>query len=248
MTALASDLEVLSQREFRFGSALRRAFGIYSRNAVSFSIVGMFAYLPVAAITLYSRTFSPNERALWDAGGLLFYLLLQPIVTAVILHAAFQDMRGRPARLGESVQRGLQRVFPLIGVTVLTMLGVILGTLLLIIPGVILWIRWYLAAAVCVVEQKGPLGSLDRSTELTKGNRWKLFAAVLITLIVGAAVEGLIALLFDFPITSVVVVAVDGVWQGIGAGFGSVLTVVFYHDLRVLKEGADIESIASVFD
>ena len=38
------------------------------------------------------------------------------------------------------------------------------------------------------------------------------------------------------------------IWTAIGAAFSSVVIAVAYHDLRVAKEGVDIEQIAAVFD
>ncbi len=38
------------------------------------------------------------------------------------------------------------------------------------------------------------------------------------------------------------------IWNGIWGAFYAIAVVVTYHDLRVAKEGIDIEQIASVFD
>ncbi len=247
MTELAADLGVLSQREFRVGRAFSKAFEVYSRNAVSFSIVAFLAWLPTGAITLYSINLPLAERGNWLIGAGLLYYMIHTITTAAILYAAFQDMRGLPVKLGESVQHGLRRLLPLVGATILMFLGLWLGLALLIIPGLMLLMRWYLISPVCVVEQKGPLGSLKRSAELTKGSRWKLFAAFLILFIASIVLAAPIALL-STTISPLAALAANGILRSIIGAFGSVLTVVFYHDLRVEKEGVDIESIASVFD
>jgi hypothetical protein len=156
-------------------------------------------------------------------------------------------MRGRPVRLGESIQRGLGRFFPLIGGGILVGLGMMLGFILLIVPGFMLYTRWYVFAPVCVVEQKGPLGSMKRSAELTKGNRWKLFAIFIIVILTATLIGGAIRLVLA-AMSPILALAVSGLWQGVWSAFNNILSVVIYHDLRVAKEGADIESIASVFD
>ena len=38
------------------------------------------------------------------------------------------------------------------------------------------------------------------------------------------------------------------IWGAIGSAFSSIVLAVTYYDLRVAKEGIDIEQIASVFD
>src|SRR5262249_50639540 len=203
--------------------------------------------LPVGLINYLTLGMPQNQRLFWSGGAALLGGILQLVAVAAILFATFQDMRGRPYSIGESVQRGLRRFFPLIGGGMCAGRGVMLGFVLLIIPGFLLFTRWYSFAPVCVVEQKGPLGSMKRSAELTKGNRWKLFAIFIITLLVAALIGGLVSwvLLSMSPIVSL---AAQGLWQGVWSQFTNFLSVVIYHDLRVAKEGADIESIASVFD
>src|SRR5262249_49898 len=130
----------------------------------------------------------------------------------------------------------------------LVALGVMLGFAFLAVPGLILYTRWYVFAPVCVVEAKGPLGSMRRSAELTKGNRWKIFAIAIIVLVCGALVDELINLVLIVPMPPFADFAVRAVFEGAWFAFSNIMSVVIYHDLRAAKEGADIESIASVFD
>jgi len=165
----------------------------------------------------------------------------------VVSHAALQDMRGRAVNLGESVQVGLDRAVPLLGVLILLGLGVWLGCLLLVIPGIMLAVRWYIAVPVCVVERLGGTSALGRSAELTKGHRWKIFGLMLIVGFGGGiagAVLGGIAALGGLVVSLIVQFVV----QVVAAAFGAVLATVIYHDLRVAKEGVDTDRIASVFD
>ncbi|CAI49254.1 uncharacterized protein NP_2326A [Natronomonas pharaonis DSM 2160] len=59
------------------------------------------------------------------------------------------------------------------------------GTLLLVIPGLFLLVSFAFYLVVIGVEDEGPLSSLRRSWQLASGNRWRLFALILI---VGIAV------------------------------------------------------------
>src|ERR1051326_4547997 len=92
-------------------------------------------------------------------------VVLQMLSQAVVLYGAFQDMRSRPIDLGEALRVALGRLLPIIGVAICVSIGVFLGSLLLIVPGLILMTMWYVATPVCVVEQKGPLASMGRSSE-----------------------------------------------------------------------------------
>ncbi len=273
MPQFASDLGVYSQREFRVGEAVSKALEVFSRNAVPFSLVGIVVWLPLGIATMLAMQRPPQQAQAIIGGASLLYIFLQLAVVAAILHATFQDMRRREVNMGESIQRGLKRFFPLLGTGILLFLGLVLGAAVLIVPGAvltrsnqqmgvvvtvlgvivvvvsmfILLARWYVFAPVCVVEKEGPFGSLKRSAALTQGNRWKLFAIYLLLTLVGGVASVFIKFVLTAALPIVGIVA-SGLWQGVFSAFNNVLSVVIYHDLRVAKEGVDIESIASVFD
>jgi hypothetical protein len=68
------------------------------------------------------------------------------------------------------------------GVSLLGGLGVILGFLLFVIPGLVLMTRWTAAFALVVADDEG-VNALGESWELTRGNFWPIFAAMLVGLI-----------------------------------------------------------------
>ena len=81
-------------------------------------------------------------------------------------------------------------IWGFVGRSLLMMIG-----LLLVIPALILYVMWFVAIPVCVVEQLGPFRSLGRSRQLTKGHRWKILGLLLVilipALIVGAILGGI---------------------------------------------------------
>jgi uncharacterized membrane protein len=107
---------------------------------------------------------------------------------------------------------------------------------------------WFVGTQVCVVERLGPWTSLKRSAQLTKGHRWKIFGLMLLLIVVSLIGSTLIELALapfgSFILTS----GASLIWAAIWGAYYAVAVVVAYHDLRVAKEGIDIEQIASVFD
>jgi hypothetical protein len=248
MSGLTADLGSLSQREFRVGGALDKAISVFFRNILPFSLLSLVAWLP-AGFLMFTALGLPLEQrngliGLSSIVGLLFQL----VAMAAILQATFQDLRGRPVNMGTSIMHGLNRFFPLIGGIFLIAIGAMLGLVLLVIPGIMLIVRWYIFAPVCVVEKLGPLASMKRSAQLTEGNRWKLFALIVILGIIGAIASALIVLALSATLSPMAALGMRGIWQAVWSAFTNVLTVVIYLDLRRAKDGADIESIASVFD
>ena len=157
-------------------------------------------------------------------------------------------MRGRPIDLGEALRVALGRLLPIIGVAICAAIGVFIGTLLLVIPGLILMTMWYVATPVCVVEQKGPLSSMGRSSELTKGHRWKIFGMILLVIIGGVIVSAILIGVLALAGSTVLEILGNLLWNGVWGAFYAIFVVVTYHDLRVAKEGVDVHEIAAVFD
>jgi len=122
-----------------------------------------------------------------------------------------------------------------------------LGMILLIVPGIILMLMWYVALPACVVEGLGPVGSLMRSAELTKGHRWQILGLIIVVAIVGGIIVG-IAGATGVTLGGVAVAIIQYLVQSIVGVYGAVLIVVLYRDLRVAKDGIGTEQIAAVFD
>jgi hypothetical protein len=174
-------------------------------------------------------------------------MILSTLSYAIILHAAFQDMRRRPVRLAESLGIGLSRFFPLIGLAFVAGFLMLLGLVLLIIPGLMLYTMWFVGVPACVVERLGPWAGLRRSRELTKGSRWKLLALALLLLVgsIGSSVIEFVLEALGGPYAGL---GGQLIWTAIWSAFSAVVIAVTYYDLRVIKEGVDIEQIAAVFD
>jgi len=239
--------------DFRVGNVFSRAWWVFSRNFFTFTLVTAFASVP-------SLLMPANPLEHQGAAGLLVLLLivLGTLSQAVVLYAAFQVMRGRPVDLAESARIGLRQVFFLVVLSIVVTVLATLGSALLIFPGIMLFMMWFVATPVCVVERLGPFASMGRSRELTKGHRWKLFGMLLLLLIpalIIGAIIGVIAvaatgsfLTLASAMTTTVGQIVNLAWNAVWTAFFAILIVVTYHDLRVAKEGVDTDQIAAVFE
>jgi uncharacterized membrane protein len=146
-----------------------------------------------------------------------------------------------------------RRFLPLVGVAILVSLLFWLGSVLLIVPGLIVNAMYYVAAPACVAEQAGVRASLSRSRFLTKGHRLQIFGAFVLVWIVLlitniAITAAVIALAGPVTMAMRAVQVVSYVVPAFLGAFNAVLVGVFYYQLRVAKEGVDIDKIASVFD
>jgi uncharacterized membrane protein len=204
-------------------------------------------------------------------------ILLMPISEAIIFYIAVQHMRRSPVNLVEGLEVGLRRFFPLIGIRLLVALALVGVSLLAgILAGVIaaagaaagtaavaivvglcvivfgvayfmLIMMWSVAGPVCVVERLGPMKSLGRSRELTKGHRWKIFGLTLLLLLCTLPL-GIASGAAGYFLTPVLRAAIGLIWNAIWLAFFWIMYVVTYRDLRVANEGIDTDQVATVFE
>jgi hypothetical protein len=235
--------------EFRIGRAMSRGFEVLFGNFFVFIAISAIAAAPLFLFTLAS-TIGVHSTAASAAAivGLLLHFVLAALCQAMIVYATFQALRGRPVRAGESMARGLQRLGAVLLTSIVTGIIVGIGTILLVIPGIIASVIMCVAIPACIVERLGPVESIERSSYLSRGYRWPIFGAFfalgIAEIIAGALITGLTKgseLVWLDP-------AITAVWNTLVTAYQTVLVAIIYHDLRVVKDGIDLEHIASVFD
>jgi MFS family permease len=244
-----------AEGDFSVGRVLNRTFSVLTRNFLTFFTVTAVASLPSVLLS-QSASLDPSMATGEDMAlgvgllllgmfvGIVLYTLSQPIV----LYGAFQDMRGRPVSLTESLQVGLRRFFSILGLAISMSLLMALGFIFFVVPGFILMSMWFVATPVCVVEQLGPFSSMGRSRRLTKGYRWRIFGLILLLFLISGIISPTLGLAMGAIGGKALVLIGALVWSGVWGAFYAIAAVVAYHDLRAAKEGIDIEQIAAVFD
>ena len=68
-------------------------------------------------------------------------------------YGVFQYLRGKKAAMGNCLSVGLSRMFPVIGVAILSGLMIFGGLILLVIPGLIFMTMVYVAVPTAIVER-----------------------------------------------------------------------------------------------
>ena len=126
----------------------------------------------------------------------------------------------------------------------------IVGGILMIVAPVIAFIRLSLGPPVVVVEDVRGTGAIRRSWRLTRGHFWRLFALLILSTLIG----GVALLIITIPTEAIAAIIGPGGWpvSALGSTLASVLItpfsvliiVLFYFDMRIRKEGFDIEVMA----
>src|SRR5262249_51092989 len=196
-TAFSAVTPVVAESEFRIGRVFSRTVSLLSRNFPIYFAVAAIAAVPGVLLEKIEVSKS-GVHANWPFLAIVLMLVLGPLSQAIMLHAAFQDMRGRPVSLIDAVRVSFSRFLPLLGIAICSGVAIGVGVLLFILPGLVLMTMWYVATSACIVERLGVFASMGRSTELTKGHRWQVFGMILLVTIpaavIGVVVKSTLAL------------------------------------------------------
>jgi hypothetical protein len=222
-------------------------------------LVGVASSAQVASMSAGagSTAFSPAALVAGIGGGLLL-LVLTFILTgagqAATIFAVSDIYLGRAASIRSSFQQVRGHVAQALGAILLMGLVIGAGFILLIIPGIFLMCRCAVTVPASMLEDEGPGTALSRSMELTKGFAMQVFVVFLLAwaLALGAA------MVFQLPFTLLAATPRPHVlplgWlilQDAGGFVAQVLvapiqTIAFslmYYNLRVRKEGFDLEHL-----
>jgi hypothetical protein len=163
---------------------------------------------------------------------LLDYALVGPLVSALHIHAVIRIGQGDTPRLAQIAVRGL-RVLPVVVAAVIVAgLGIALGFLALIVPGVVLALRWSVVAQVAAVEHEGWIPSLRRSSALTRGHYWHIFGLFVITTLVNGGVNFAAAAVHLGSTSGAASVALGIGTRTITASFSALTLAILFFDLR----------------
>lgn len=262
---MATGASTLGQREMSIGRVFERAFTAVKTNpgvilGLAFAI-GAVPALLVGYLFVQFGFGSPqamagiSPRAMIAAGllSVLVGLVISAIVQGAMTRATISASEGRKATFGESLGTGLRVALPLIGLAILSGIGVALGMLLLLVPGIILALMWSVAVPTLVIERRGILGSLGRSNDLTKGAKWKILGIVLIVFVsywLLSIIAGVVGLAAYGPasggLTVMNLLGSAILSTLLNAAWGTVQPSI-YVELRQWKEGTSVEALEEVF-
>jgi hypothetical protein len=258
-------------RNVSIGRIFSRAFGTIGSNPLTtLGIAFLFSALPSVALLFAAQ----NLQSFWLASmaglgsgaivgiaafSFLIYMLLWMITQGALARTTVAFSEGGKASLGESVAAGLRAAVPLLLLALLTSVACTIGFALLLVPGIILYVMWSVAAPSLVEERLGPIEALARSSDLTRGTRWKIFGLTLVLVamyFLFAALIGMLSVMIDGGIDdfaanggtlSLADIAINLVSSTITAGIGGVMYGSVYVELRDWKDGPRTDTLADIF-
>jgi len=227
------------------GGLVAKSLGIYFGNLLPFTLLAVLVYAPWIAVRFAFES-SPTQALLWS--GTILQQLGGQVLAGALTYGVVQKLRGQPAAIGDVVVVGVRSFLRVLLVGIVYGLLVGCGTLLLIVPGMILLTVYYVALPAAVLESKGVGGAMQRSSGLTRGNRWPIFGAVVLFTIVMIGVGMLLGLATVTTTDEVPPMWLEVAFTVLLAPFGATMPAVCYFMLRTGKENTDCQKTEAVFD
>lgn len=214
-------------------------FQLYGRYPLLFLILAAAVVVPYWLIVLAVTGAGPfNQRGVAAGISLLLTLidsaLVDPLVSALHVHAVEEVEEGRTPRLGPVARQGLM-VLPMVAAAVImSWLAFAGGLLLLVLPGVYVFFRLSVTAQAAAIERQGWSPALRRSWALTEGNllhvAFFVVCVALITLPPGLLLHHVLR-----EETTALTFVAGVAWQVLVISFEALAAAVLYFDLRARR-------------
>lgn len=244
--------DVPALRPLSLGEVLDVSFGLYRSLFVPLVVVAVICQAIPMTLGVYLGV---SQGLFVNITLSLLYVVLAAILGSLGVAASTfivsDAYLGRETSATVALHRALGLLGRLIIISFLTWILVGLGFLLVIVPGIILLSGLLLGPVVAVLEAPpSATAAMGRSWELTRGFRGKVFLTMIVALcllmVPSIAIGGLGALFGDTEgAAALVIVVLESVLQIFIYPFVYVVMTVLYYDLRVRKEGFDLELLAS---
>jgi hypothetical protein len=231
----------------KFSKILNETFTIYGRNFLRLWAIAAVAAVIAGVFTLWDQTGirvsvgTPAGRILGYVLVALFFLVVNLVVSALVdgalIYAISEQHFQQPIDFRRVFRFTGSRAGPLVGSQLLAVFAC-LGLFITVIGipfAVYFLIRWSFVEQVAMLEGRRAREALSRSSDLVKGNWWRVAG----TLLVFFGISWLLSLVSNFvPVLGPIIGGV------VSIPINAAARTLLYYDLRVRKEGYNFEMLA----
>jgi hypothetical protein len=159
----------------KFAEALR----LWYTNLLVIVAIVLTVWLPGNLFAEYLIWYVPSDDEVGRSYriGAIIEGVFGPICSGALVYTFAQVKKGRRPGYYEAIAVGFRNWGRLFSARFFAGIWIVLGLLLLVVPGIVLMVRYAFIDAVVVLEGSGGDFARSRSSELTRGFRWKIFLA-----------------------------------------------------------------------
>jgi hypothetical protein len=246
-------------RKLSFGETLGTAFNLYFDNFVPLFVISLVCNFP-SLLFLHTSGIGgmgnpPMNKALAGLILVIINLGTSTLCTALIIELISKKYLKQHQGLGQYFQNVLPFIFPILGLTIMELIIIGLGFLAFIIPGIFLALALSVAAQALIVEGQTVMGSISRSFFLTKEKKLEIFGFglifFLIFYVIGIILQQfktmIVQMGFSFQTRYVLIYGIDHLVNILIMPISSCIFILVYFNLRIEKEGFDLEHLVDQF-
>jgi hypothetical protein len=184
----------------------------------------------------------------------LLVLVGNMLCQAALTKSVSESYLNREISVGQAYRFVLPKLLTLIAASLVVGLVVGVGFLLLVVPGVIFSLWFYLTTPCIVVEGCGAFGGMSRSRALVSGNLGKVFLVGLLVIVttwvigIPLGMIGRLCMMLlvgdNMMLAAFVRQCANVIAQILAVPIGASAFILLYYDLRIRKEGFDLEMLA----
>lgn len=223
------------------------AFQVFRRDPLQFIVATAAVYVPWLVLRLVfdlgvSGEIPSVQQALTAAGiGIVVYALVGGVITVI----ASDVYLGAPADAARALRVAFSRVVPLLASSAVTLALMIVGALFFLLPALYPLARFFAVRQLAVLEKADTARALARSSQLSMGVKRHVLNTLLLVLLITTAISlgvGMLSglmpsrVVFNLVLTSVHIVLYP---------FLGITETLLYYDIRIRKEGFDVEYLAT---
>lgn len=234
---------------FEAGEVALTAARLYGRKLGVFLGLSLIGVVPAWLVVGYAQAsglapalFEPPTAAAPPGGPMLALAFLQAAAVSIgaywahgaAVYFVVRALRSGPPTFLETVEQACRRSAYVFVTAFLLNITVTLGFLLLVVPGIAIWLMFWVATPAAVVESRFA-SALRRSHALTAGHRWTLLA--LLGLLLLATVPIVIGFTLAIAAIGLTVLPFATAFLQVAAWVAwGVAAAVSYYRLRTLAE------------
>ncbi|MCA9072947.1 MAG: hypothetical protein KDA84_28685 [Planctomycetaceae bacterium] len=256
-------------REMKIGGVLDQGLAVFKDNFRLLFGIMLYVYVPYKLITTLIQLAilpdflvnpnpggNPNVPPNFDMDALIQMmvvifafaivegLIVIPLTNAAVIFAVAQRYLGEEVTAGEAIRKGLSKILPLLGTSLLVFFAVLGGMLLCIVPGIIFALWFSLAHQVVVLEDTSGPEALGRSKKLVSPYLGPMFVLGIVVTLIGGLGGGALGFVPQPHVRGVLTVFV----QAMATMFSTAVFVVFYFSCRCGVENFDLQHLADSVD
>ena len=244
----------LSLRPRSAAELIDAAFRMYRQYFTGFITLSALVYLPAFVLGVVVGRLTPmiEDMQPGPTFGLLGALILMAcwyaIMEAALSIAASDRYLGNEIEPGRALRDALSRAGSLVAAKLWTWFLMFWGFFFFVFPGVYFFARYFAIPQTMLFERIGVGRGLSRSSQLSKGEKWKAIKSLgMIWLIFLAVSMGIGLMLAPEPGTSPSILSqlFSSIVSIIAYPLVPITATLLYYDVRIRREGYDIEVMSA---